>query len=103
MKKCFIYDSSLKFTRAVAGALVLIAFFLKNYWLILIASILVGLRVFSVKIDILYQLHAFIAKKLFKKNLQTHQKETAELNFVSGMMAGLLFFGLFIPLFRKIC
>lgn len=90
MKQCQIYDSSLKFARAIAGILVLAGFLIKNHWLVLIAAILVGLRIFSVKIDILYQFHVRVLRKLLKEKTEPILKETGELNFVSGTMAVLL-------------
>jgi hypothetical protein len=100
-KHCLIYDSSLRFSRAIAGILVLIAFLIHNYWLILAASILVGLRIFSVKIDILYQFHILFLKKLLKDKSEPIQKESGELNFVSGMTAILLFIGFLFLYFGK--
>jgi len=93
MRQCSIYDNSLKFSRAVAGILTLIAFLLHNYWLVLVASILIGLRIFSVKIDFVYQFHARVLKKLLKDKSEPIQKESGELNFVSAMTAILLLIG----------
>jgi len=101
MKQCLIYNNSLKFSRAIAGALTLIAFLIQNHWLILAASILVGLRIFSVKIDILYQFHALVLRKLLRGKSEPIQKESGELNFVSGMTAVLLFIGFLFLYFGK--
>jgi hypothetical protein len=83
----------LRFSRAVAGIITLTAFLARNHWLVLAASILVGLRIFSVKIDILYQFHALVLRRLLKESSAPTQKESGELNFVSGMTATLLFIG----------
>lgn len=101
MQQCLIYDNSLRFSRAIAGTLTLIAFLIHNYWLVLAASILVGLRVFSVKIDILYQFHALVLRKLLKERTEPIQKESGELNFVAGMTAMLLFIGFLFIYFGK--
>ncbi len=101
MQQCLIYDDSLRFSRAVAGVLTLIAFLIHNHWLVLAAGILVGLRIFSVKIDILYQFHALVLRKLLKNKSEPIQKESGELNFVSGMTAGLLFIGFLFLYFGK--
>jgi len=95
MRQCSIYDSSLRFSRATYGVLVLIAFFLHNQWLVLAASILIILGVFSMKLNIPYQLHALISGR----KVQPIQKELGELNFVAGMTGVLLLIGfLFIYL-----
>ncbi|MBZ1356718.1 MAG: DUF4395 domain-containing protein [Candidatus Nealsonbacteria bacterium] len=101
MKQCLIYNSSLRFSRAVAGILTLIAVLIHNHWLVLAASILVGLRIFSVKIDILYQFHALVLKKLLKEKSEPIQKNPEELNFVAGMTAVLLFIGFLFLYFEK--
>jgi len=101
MQQCLIYDNSLRFSRAIAGILTLIAFLFHNHWLVLAASILVGLRIFSVKIDILYQFHALVLRKLLKEKSEPIQKESGELNFVAGMTATLLFIGFLFLHFGK--
>lgn len=101
MQKCLIYDNSLRFSRAIAGILTLIAFLIHNHWLVLVASILVGLRIFSVKIDILYQFHALVLRKLLKERAEPIQKESGELNFVAGITAVLLFIGFLFLYFGK--
>jgi len=101
MKQCLIYDNSLKFSRAIAGILTLIAFFVHNHWLVLIAAILVGLRVFSVKIDILYQLYTFALVKILKNKLEPAKRDLGEINFVSAMMSGLLLIGFLLLHFEK--
>ena len=101
MKQCLIYDNSLRFSRATYGILTLVAFLIHNHWLVLAASILVGLRIFSVKVDILYQFHALVLRKLPKEKSEPIQKESGELNFVSGMTAGLLFIGFLFLYFGK--
>jgi len=101
MQQCLIYDNSLKFSRAIAGILTLIAFVIHNHWLVLAASILVGLRIFSVKVDILYQFHALVLRKVLKEKSGPIKKESGELNFVSGMTATLLFIGFLFLYFGK--
>jgi len=101
MQQCLIYDNSLKFSRAIAGILTLIAFLIHNHWLVLIAGILVGLRIFSVKVDILYQFHALVLRKVLKEKSGPIKKESGELNFVSGMTATLLFIGFLFLYFGK--
>ena len=101
MQSCLIYNSSLRFSRAIAGILTLIAFLIHNYWFVLAASILVGLRIFSVKIDILYQFHALVLRRLLKEKSEPIQKESGELNFVSGMTGILLFISFLFLYFGK--
>ena len=93
MQQCLIYDSSLKFSRATYGVLVLIAFLIHNQWLVLITGLLMALAAFSIKLNIPYQFHALVLRKLSKEKPQPIQKESEELSFVSGMTAILLFIG----------
>ena len=101
MKQCLIYDNSLRFSRAVYGILILIAFLIQNQWLVLITSLLWFLTVFSIKLNILYQFYALILRKLLKDRSEPVQKESGELNFVSGMTAVLLLIGFLFLYFGK--
>lgn len=96
MKQCSIYNSSLRFSRAVYGIMVLAAFFMHNQWLVLATSILMILGTFSIKLNIPYQFHVLVLKKSFNKESVPVQKELAELNFVAGMTAILLLIGFFL-------
>ena len=93
MKQCLIYNDSLRFSRAVYGTLVLLAFFIQNQWLVLAVSILLGLTIFSMKLNFLYQLHILISEKILKRKVKSIQKDSGEINFVSGITALLLFIG----------
>ena len=73
MTQCLIYDSSLKFSRASYGALTLIAFLIHNQWLILAISLLVIFGAFSLKLNIPYQFHALISKKISRKRFEPIQ------------------------------
>jgi len=101
MKQCLIYDNSLRFSRAIYGSLVLIAFLIQNHWLVLATSLLMAFGIFSIKFNIFYQFHALVLKKLLKEKSMPIQKESGELNFVSGMTAGLLFIGFLFLYFGK--
>ena len=101
MKQCLIYDKSLRFSRAIYGILTLIAFIIHNHWLVLATSLLLAFGAFSIKFNILYQLHALVLRKLLKRRLEPIQKELGELNFVSGMTAALLFIGFLFLYFGK--
>ncbi|MFA5022344.1 MAG: DUF4395 family protein [Patescibacteria group bacterium] len=101
MQQCQIHDDSLKFSRAVYGILVLIAVLTRNQWLVLITSLLMTLGIFSLKLNIPYQFHALVVKKFKKENPLPIQKESAELNFVSGMTAALLLIGFLFLYFNK--
>ena len=93
MKQCLIYNESLRFSRAIEGSLVLIAFFLKNHWLILAVIILMVLGIFSMKLNLIYQLHAGFSKKILKRQAKFIKKESGEINFVRGATAFLLSIG----------
>lgn len=95
MKQCLIYDSSLRFSRAVYGLMTLIAFFLHSQWLLFAAAALVTLGAFSLKLNLAYQLHALFTKK------PPVQKESGELRFVAATTGFLLFFGWLLIYFDK--
>jgi len=101
MQQCLIYNNSLRFSRAIYGLLTIIAFLIHNHWLVLATAILMTLGTCSIKLNIPYQLHVLFLKK-FKKEVQPPiEKELAELNFVSGMTAGLLLIGFLFIYFDK--
>ncbi len=102
MKQCLIYDKSLRFSRATYGALVLLAFFIHNKWLVLIVSFLIIIGVVSLKLNIPYQLHNFIATRFLKKKSEPTQKELGELNFVSLATAVLLLIGFLLLHYTKL-
>jgi hypothetical protein len=101
MKQCSIYNNSLRFSRATYGVLVLVAFFTRNQWLILVTSTLMIFGIFSLKLNIPYQFHNLILRKLLKEKSVSIQKESGELNFVAGMTAMLLFIGFLLIYFEK--
>jgi len=101
MKQCSIYDNSLKFSRAIYGILVLVAFFIHNQWLVLLVSILMIFGIFSIKLNIPYQFHALFLRRSTKERSRPIQKESGELNFVAGMTAILLFIGFLFIYFGK--
>ncbi|MFA6322461.1 MAG: DUF4395 family protein [Candidatus Buchananbacteria bacterium] len=101
MQQCAIYDKSLRFSRATYGVLVLIAFLIHSQWLVLAVSILTILGTFSIKLNIPYQFHALVIKKLLKDNSIPIQREQGELNFVAGMTGALLLIGFLFLYFDK--
>jgi len=101
MQQCLIYDNSLRFSRATYGILTLIAFLIHNHWLVLATSLLMAFGIFSIKLNIPYQFHALALRKLLKEKSAPIQKESGELNFVSGMTASLLFIGFLFLYFEK--
>ena len=101
MQQCLIYDNSLKFSRAVYGTLALVAFLIHNHWLVLIVSGLMIPGAFSVKLNIPYQFHALVLRKLLKKKAGPIQKESGELSFACGMGGSLLLIGFLLLYFEK--
>ncbi|MCX6739712.1 MAG: DUF4395 family protein [Candidatus Parcubacteria bacterium] len=95
MQQCQIHDSSLKFSRAVYGILVLIAVLIHSQWLVLAASILVILGAISLKLNIAYQFYILVLKKLLNDKSQLVLKDSGELSFVAGMTGVLLLVGFF--------
>lgn len=101
MQQCSIYDRSLKFSRFTYGVLVLLAFFMHNKWLVLIVGILTIIGSFSMKLNIPYQLHALVSKKV-KKGVEQSQKEFGELSFVSAATGVLLLIGFLLLQYTKL-
>lgn len=101
MQQCLIYDSSLKFSRAVYGLLVLIAIIIHSQWLLLAVIILMTLGVFSLKLNLPYQLHALYSQKLLKRKHAPTSRELGEVNFVALMTAALLLIGFLLIYFGK--
>ena len=85
MTKCLIYDKSLRFSRVVYGILALIAFLTQSLWLVLTTSLLMIFGAFSIKLNIPYQFHALVLKKLLKNGTKPIRKELEELSFACGM------------------
>jgi len=101
MQKCVIHDSSLRFSRAVYGIIALVGFFIYNKWLILAVAIMTLLASFGVKWNIFYQFHAMFIRRFPKEQQKLIEKESAELNFVSGATSFLLFLGFALVLFEQ--
>jgi len=101
MQQCQIHNNSLRFSRASYGALTLIAVLLHNQWLVLIASALIFLGVFSIKLNLAYQFHILIIKKILNDKSEPIQKDQGEINFVAGMTGVLLFIGFLFLYFNK--
>ena len=101
MKQCLIYNGSLRFARAVYGTLTLVAFLIRNEWLVLATAILMIMSAISTKINIPYQIHAFVVQKVFGKRITPAQKEFGEISFVSAMTALLLLLGFALVYFTS--
>ncbi|MBU4204918.1 DUF4395 domain-containing protein [Patescibacteria group bacterium] len=101
MQQCLIYDRSLKFSRIIYGLLALLAFFLRNPWLVLILGTLMILEVFSVKYNLLYHLHFFILRKLLGDKSEPIKRELGELAFTCSVSGTFLFVGFLFSYFGK--
>jgi len=93
MNQCQIQDDSLKFSRAVYAILVLVAILVHSYWLVLAVSVMTILGAFSFKLNIFYQIHNSVIRKILGSKTMPVQKESGELSFVSGMTGMLLLVG----------
>jgi len=101
MNQCSIYDNrSLNFFRATCGFLALIGFLIQNEWLVLITALLFIFGVFSMKLNVLYQFHSLILRKIIKESPSPIQKETGELKFVYGF-TGICFLAAFFLIYFK--
>ncbi len=95
MQQCEIHDDSLKFSRAVYAVLVLIAILMHLPWLVLAVAIMTLLGAFSFNLNVFYQFHLILVKRWLEHKSAPVKKESAELKFVAGMTAALLFIGYF--------
>ncbi len=101
MQQCSIYDSSLRFSRATYGVLLLIAFFIHSQWLVLVVSLLTIFGAFSLKLNIPYQFHALVLRKFSKRKYAPITKDLGELNFVAGATGVLILIGFLLIYFGK--
>ncbi|MDO8592731.1 MAG: DUF4395 family protein [bacterium] len=97
MQQCLIYDGSLRFSRATYGVLLLAAVLIHSQWLVLAISLLIIFGVFSMKLNIPYQLHALV----YKKKSAPAPRESGEINFVAGATGALLLIGFLLLYFDK--
>jgi len=93
MQQCQIQDDSLKFSRAIYAIMVLVAVITHNQWLVLTVAFLTILGSFSFKLNIFYQFHSLVIRKMLGSKTMPIQKESGELSFVSGMTGFLLLVG----------
>lgn len=89
MKKCLIYDNSLRFARTIYGFLSLAAFLFRNIWLVLITAILMAAGIISHKYNIFYQFHYCFLRPLLKDKSVSVERELNELRFACGL--GMIF------------
>lgn len=101
MQQCLIHDNSLRFSRATYGVLTLIAVIIHSQWLVLVVSFLIILGAFSIKLNIPYQFHALVIKKLLNDKSEPIIKDQGEINFVAGATGILLFIGFLFLYFGK--
>ena len=93
MQQCLIYDSSLKFSRATYGLIVLLSIFTHNKWLLLAVVVLMVLGAISLNLNIPYQLHSAISKRILGRKHSPTKKELGEVNFVALMTSALILVG----------
>lgn len=92
-----IYDKSLNFARAMYGFIALLAFLIRNDWLVLLVVILMTLGTIDIRFNIFYRLHTLFLKNKNKNNGKAIVlKDYGEITFVSGTTAFLLFLGFLI-------
>lgn len=93
MQQCQIHNDSLKFSRAIYAVMVLLAVLTHTQWLVLLVAILTILGAFSFKLNVFYQFHVLVIKRLSKSTVMPIPKESGELSFVSGATGILLLIG----------
>lgn len=96
-----IYNSSLKFSKAIYGLLALIAFLIQSPWLVLAVSVLMALEIFSIKFNLPYHFHTLILRKMLGKKQTPIQKESGELAFVCAIASTPLFISFLLLYFGK--
>lgn len=101
MQECLIHDNSLRFSRATYGVLILLAVIIHNQWLVLAVSLLIILGAFSLRLNIAYQFHALVIKKMLNDKSEPIKKDQGEVNFVAGMTGALLLVGFLLLFFGK--
>lgn len=99
-KQCFIYDTSLRFSRAIYGILTLLAFLVHSKWLVLVITLLILMGT-SIKFNVVYQFHALILRKLLKEKSELIKKESGELTFSSAITAIFLLIAFLFLYFGK--
>jgi hypothetical protein len=101
-QQCAIYDSrSLNFFRAVSGFLPLLAFLTHNIWLILITALLFFSGMFSMKLNLLYQLYNLFSDKMLKQKIMPIEKDPNEIRFVYGFTAIMFLISFLLLYFDK--
>jgi len=101
MYQCSVYDHSLRFSRAIYGILVLVGYFTKNYWYVLAVIIMLALGAIDVRLNLPYRIHLFFTKHVLRKPFVPINKDSAELNFVSGMTGVFVLIGFLCIYFNK--
>lgn len=102
MQQCSIYDNrALNFFRASCGFLALAAFLVQSPWLVLLTALLFLFGVFSMKLNILYQLYGLISGKILKQKNNTIAKDPGELRFVYSFTAIMFLISFFLLYFGK--
>lgn len=95
MNACSVYDSSMRFSRAIYGICTLVAFLTQQAWLVLALAVIVSLGVFSLKLNFAYQFHAIHLRRVLKEKTLPISKDSGESKFVSGFIGALLFIDFF--------
>lgn len=93
MQTCQIHDDSLRFSRAIYGLMVFAAVLIHSSWLVLAVAVLTILGAFSFKLNLFYQFHVLVIKRMSGSQRLPIQKESGELKFVAGMTGALLLAG----------
>jgi hypothetical protein len=101
MQQCLIHDNSLRFSRAVYGVLLIVAYYFRSEWLLLAVTVLTILGAFTLKLNIPYQLHSYVKKLIHKEAHVPTQRDLGEINFVAGATGVLLAIGYLFLYFNK--
>lgn len=102
MRKCLVYENSLRFSRAIYGTLALIAFLFHNFWLVLLTSILMFLGAVTIKYNLFYQFHFLLLRRFLKDKSEPLEKDSGELAFACSLGGSFLFFGFLLLYFGKL-
>lgn len=89
-----IHEDSLRFSMVLYGILVLLAYLLNNFWIMLAIGVLMGVGSISINYNLFYQLHSSCLRRIFSKESPSPSKDINEARFAGSVAAILLFLAL---------
>jgi len=97
-----IHEDSLRFSMVLYGTLVLLAYLLNNFWIMLAIGVLMGVGSISINYNLFYQLHSSCLRRIFSKESPSPSKDINEARFAGSVAAILLFLAFWLFYFWKL-